>query len=78
MVRDRAEVDRKSLLQFEADAANSKSGEPDVRLGEVYFGFGDYEHAIAEARGAFAKLKEVPSISPWVLRLWQLYAETRL
>jgi TolA-binding protein len=31
---------------------------------------------IDEARKAFAKLKEVPNISPRVLRLWELYAAT--
>jgi hypothetical protein len=31
---------------------------------------------IAAARGAFAKLKTVPNISPRVLRLWELYADT--
>jgi len=109
-LKDRAEADRKNLPQFEADAAKSKSGNPDVMLGELYFGFGDYEHAIiaiqrglekgdirhlddayvylglseervnniAEARRAFAKLKEVPGISPRILSLWELYAETRL
>jgi len=29
----------------------------------------------AEAKKAFAKLKEVPGISPRILRLWNLYAE---
>lgn len=109
-LKERAEADRKNLPQLEADAAKSKSGNRDVMLGELYFGFGDYEHAItaiqrglekggvmhlddayvylglaeehvdniAEARRAFAKLKEVPGISPRVLRLWELYAETRL
>jgi tetratricopeptide (TPR) repeat protein len=106
--RERAEADRKNLPQLESDAAKSKSGQADVMLGELYFGFGDYEHAIAaiqrglekgqvahlddayvylgrsevvvknivEARKAFAKLKEVPDISPRVLSLWELYADT--
>jgi tetratricopeptide (TPR) repeat protein len=109
-LKERAEVDRKNLSRFEAEAAKSKSGNPDALLGELYFGFGDYEHAIAaiqrglekgeithlddayvylglaeervdniaEARRAFAKLKEVPGISPRILSLWELYAETRL
>jgi tetratricopeptide (TPR) repeat protein len=106
--RERAEADRKNLAQLEADAAKSKSGQADVMLGELYFGFGDHERAIAaiqrglekgqvthlddayvylgrsqvavqnivEARKAFAKLKEVPGISPRVLSLWELYADT--
>jgi tetratricopeptide (TPR) repeat protein len=104
----RAEADRRSLPQLEAEAAQSKVGQPYVRLGELYFGFGDYEHAIAalqrglekgqvthlddayvylgrsevavgniaDARKAFAKLKDVPNISPRVLFLWELYADT--
>jgi tetratricopeptide (TPR) repeat protein len=104
----RAEADRKNLPQLEAEAAQSKFGQLDVRLGELYFGFGDYEHAIvaiqrglekgqithlddayvylgrsqvaagniADARKSFAKLKHVPNISPRVLLLWQLYADT--
>ena len=110
MLKERAEADRRNLAQLEAEAAKSKSGNRDVKLGELYFGFGDYEHAIialqrglekgdithlddayvylglseervnsiAEARRAFAKLKEVPGINPRVLKLWALYAETRL
>jgi tetratricopeptide (TPR) repeat protein len=104
----RAEADRKDLPQLEIEAAQSKFGERDVKLGELYFGFGDYEHAIAaierglekgqvkhldeayvylgrsqvalgnvvEARKAFAKLKDVPNISPRVLLVWDLYADT--
>jgi tetratricopeptide (TPR) repeat protein len=108
LYKERAEADRKNLPQLESDAANSKSGQAYVKLGELYFGFGDYEHAIAaiqrglekgqvthlddayvylgrsqvavrniiEARKAFAKLKDVPNISPRVLLLWELYADT--
>jgi tetratricopeptide (TPR) repeat protein len=104
----RAEADRKNLPQLEAEAAQSKVGQLDVRLGELYFGFGDYDHAIiaiqrglekgqvthlddayvylgrsqvavgniAEARKSFAKLKDVTNISPRVLLLWELYADT--
>ena len=106
--RARAEADRKNLPQLEAEAAASKFGQADVRLGELYFGFGDYEHAIvalqrglekgqvthlddayvylgrsqvavgniADARKSFLKLKDVPNISPRVLLVWELYADT--
>ena len=106
--RQRAEADRKNLPQLEAEAAQSEVGQLDVRLGELYFGFGDYDHAIiaiqrglekgqvthlddayvylgrsqvavrniAEARKSFAKLKDVTNISPRVLLLWELYADT--
>jgi tetratricopeptide (TPR) repeat protein len=102
------QADRERLPKLETEAAQIKFGQAYVNLGELYFGFGDYEHAITaiqcglekgqvvhlddayvylgrslvaidnidEARKAFAKLKEVPNISPRVLRLWELYAET--
>jgi tetratricopeptide (TPR) repeat protein len=79
-----------------------------VKLGEVYYGFGEYQKTVdainaalqkgqikhqdeayvylglaevqlkntAEAKKAFAKLKDVPNISPRVLKLWLLYAST--
>jgi outer membrane protein assembly factor BamD (BamD/ComL family) len=106
--KTRAEADKKGLAQQEAEATKNPAGELDVKLGEVYFGFGDYQNAVtainrgiqkgqikhqdeayvylgrsqvalknnAEAKKAFAGLKSVPNISPRVLRLWQLYAET--
>ncbi len=108
-LKERAETDRKNLPEFELKAESSKLGELDVKLGEVYFGFGDYQSAIIaiqrglkkgqvthlddayvylglseqavnerhEARAAFARLKDVPNINPRVLKLWELYAETR-
>jgi tetratricopeptide (TPR) repeat protein len=109
-LKARAQADRERLPQLEAEAARSQSGGLYVRLGELYYGFGDYEHAVVsiqrgldkgqvahlddayvylglseqaidnleEARKAFAKLKDVPGISPRVLLLWTLYAETQL
>lgn len=107
-LQDRADADRKGLAQQEAEAAKSPSGELSVKLGEVYYGFGDYQKAMdainqglqkgqikhmdeayvyqglaavqlkntAEAKKAFANLKNVPNISPRVLKLWELYAAT--
>jgi len=106
----RAQADRERLPQLEEEAAKAQSGQPFVRLGELYYGFDDYAHAITsiqrgldkgkvvhldeayvylglseqavgdleEARQAFAKLKDVPGISPHVLLLWTLYEETQL
>jgi tetratricopeptide (TPR) repeat protein len=105
-----AEKARIDQLLSGSDAAKAESGGPFVRLGELYYGFGEYELAIAAiqrglekgqiphledayvylgrseralgdfdaARDAFARLKDVPDISPKVLRLWTLYAQTRL
>jgi tetratricopeptide (TPR) repeat protein len=45
-LQDRADADRKGLPQQEAEAAKSASGELSVKLGEVYYGFGDYQKAV--------------------------------
>jgi tetratricopeptide (TPR) repeat protein len=110
IVLSSAEKTRIDLLLNKSEAAKAESGGPFVRLGELYYGFGQYELAIAAllrglekghvphldeayvylgrseqavgdldaARNAFAQLKEVPGISPNVLRLWTLYAQTQL
>jgi tetratricopeptide (TPR) repeat protein len=107
-LKTRAEADRKGLPQQEAEASKSSSGQLSVALGEVYYGFGDYQKAVdainqgvqkgqfrhlddayvysglaevqlknkEEARKAFAKLKDVPNISPRILKLYELYAAT--
>jgi hypothetical protein len=52
-----------------------------VRLDEAYVYLGLSKQAVGDmegARNAFSKLKDVPGISPRVLRLWALYAETQL
>jgi tetratricopeptide (TPR) repeat protein len=45
-MRSRADADEKGLPQLAAEAAKSPSGELSVKLGEVYYGFGDYQKAI--------------------------------
>jgi len=107
-LKARADTDRKGLPQQETEANKSAAGELLVKLGEVYYGFGDYQKTAdsinaalqkgqikhmdeayvylglaevqlkntAEAKKAFAKLKDVPNISPRVLKLWTLYAAT--
>jgi len=106
--KTRADADKKGQAQLDAEATKNPAGELDVKLGEVYYGLGDYQSAVtsinrgiqkgqikhqdeayvylgrslvalknnADAKKAFAGLKNVPNISPRVLRLWQLYAET--
>jgi tetratricopeptide (TPR) repeat protein len=110
IVLDSAQRARIDQLLSKTEAARADTGGPFVRLGELYYGFGEYELAIAsiqlglkkgqiahlddayvylgraeqavgdleEARNTFNKLKDVPDISPRVLRLWTLYAETQL
>jgi hypothetical protein len=106
--KTRAESDKKGQAQLDAEATKNSAGELDVKLGEVYYGFGDYQNAVTainrglqkgqikhqdeayvylgrsqvalknypDAKKAFAGLKSAPGISPRVLRLWDLYAET--
>jgi outer membrane protein assembly factor BamD (BamD/ComL family) len=106
--KTRAADDKKGLAALDAEATKNPAGELDVKLGEVYYGFGDYANAITAinrglqkgnvkhqdeayvylgraevaqkdipaAKKAFGGLKTVPNISPRVLRLWELYAET--
>jgi hypothetical protein len=107
-LQDRADADKKGLAQQEAEAGKSAAGELGVKLGEVYYGFGDYQKAAdainqalqkgnikhmdeayvylaladaqvknyADAKKALANLKNVPNISPRVLKLWDLYGAT--
>jgi tetratricopeptide (TPR) repeat protein len=107
-LQDRADADKKGLPQQEAEAGKSAAGELEVKLGEVYYGFGDYQKAAdainqglqkgnvkhqdeayvyqaladaqlknyADAKKAIANLKNVPNISPRVLKVWELYGST--
>jgi tetratricopeptide (TPR) repeat protein len=106
--KTRAEADKKGQTQLDAEATENAAGELDVRLGENYYGSGDYQNAVAAitrglqkqqikhldeayvyvgrsevalknpgaARAAFARLKTLPNMSPRLMRLWDLYAET--
>lgn len=51
----RADTDRKGLKQLEAEAAKSAAGELSVKLGEVYFGFGDYQNAVTAITAGLQK-----------------------
>jgi tetratricopeptide (TPR) repeat protein len=107
-LKSRADADKKGLTSFDAEAAKNPAGELSVKLGEVYYGFSDYQKSVdsitaglqkgqikhldeayvylglaevqlknvAEAKRTFVNLKIVPNISPRVLKLWSLYAET--
>jgi hypothetical protein len=43
--QDRADADKRGLSQQEAEASKSAAGELSVKLGEVFYGFGDYQKA---------------------------------
>jgi hypothetical protein len=44
--KTRAEADKKGLTQLDAEATKNPAGELDTKLGEVYYGFGDYPNAV--------------------------------
>jgi hypothetical protein len=46
-LKTRADTDRKTLPQQDAEAQKNPAGELAVKVGEVHFGFGDYPGAIA-------------------------------
>ena len=45
-LKTRADADRKGLPGFATEAAKSASGNLSVKLGEVYYGFGQYQDAV--------------------------------
>jgi Tetratricopeptide repeat len=44
-LKTRADADKKGLPQLDAEAQKNAAGQLDVKLGEVYFGAGDYQNA---------------------------------
>jgi tetratricopeptide (TPR) repeat protein len=104
----RADADKKGLPALDAEAVKNPAGQLAVKLGEVYFGAGDYPGAstaitrglakgqvtqldeayvylarswmaqrnATDAKKMLAQLRTLPNISPRVLRLWNLYADT--
>ncbi len=54
-LKARADVDEKGLPQFEADASKNPAGQLDAKLGEVYFGAGDYQSATTALNRALRK-----------------------
>ena len=44
--KTRSEADKKGLTQLDAEATKNPAGELDTKLGEVYYGVGDYTNAV--------------------------------
>ena len=44
--KTRADADRKGQAQLDTEATKNPAGELDVKLGEVYYGLGDYQNAV--------------------------------
>jgi tetratricopeptide (TPR) repeat protein len=53
--KTRAEADKKGQTQFAAEAAKSTAGELDVKLGEVYYGSGDFQNAVTSINSGLQK-----------------------
>jgi tetratricopeptide (TPR) repeat protein len=45
-MKTRAEADKKGLPALDAEATKNSAGQLDVKLGEVYYGAGDYQGAV--------------------------------
>ena len=45
-LKARADTDKKGLASFDAEATKNPAGELSVKLGEVYYGFGDYQKSV--------------------------------
>lgn len=45
-LKTRADADKKGLPALESEASKNPAGQLDVKLGEVYFGSGDYQNAV--------------------------------
>jgi tetratricopeptide (TPR) repeat protein len=54
-LKTRADTDKKSLAQLDAEAAKNPAGELSVKTGEVHFGFGDYAGAITAINAGLQK-----------------------
>ena len=53
--KQRADADRKGLPQLQTEAGKNAAGELDVKLGEVYYGFGDYQNAVTAINAGLQK-----------------------
>jgi tetratricopeptide (TPR) repeat protein len=51
----RADSDKKGLPALDAEASKNPAGQLDMKLGEVYFGAGDYQNAVTAINRAIGK-----------------------
>jgi len=55
--KTRADADKKGLPQLDAEGQKNPAGELDVKLGEVYYGAGDYQNAVTAINRGIQKGK---------------------
>jgi tetratricopeptide (TPR) repeat protein len=56
-LKTRADADKQGLPQPDAEASKNPAGEADVKLGEVYYGAGDYQNAVTAINRGLQKGK---------------------
>jgi hypothetical protein len=78
-MKSRAEADKKGLPALDAEAAKNPSGQPDVKLGEIYFGAGDYPSASAAITRGLGKgqIKQPDEAYVYLGRFWMAQNETK-
>jgi hypothetical protein len=54
-LKTRADADKKALPALDAEATKNPAGQLDVKLGEVYFGAGDYQNAVTAINRGIGK-----------------------
>jgi tetratricopeptide (TPR) repeat protein len=54
-LKTRADADKKGLPALDAEASKNAAGQLDVKLGEVYFGAGDYQNAVTAINRGIGK-----------------------
>ena len=54
-LKTRADADKKGLAALDAEASKNAAGQLDVKLGEVYFGAGDYQGAVTAINRGIGK-----------------------
>jgi tetratricopeptide (TPR) repeat protein len=54
-LKGRADTDKKSLPALDAEASKNAAGQLDVKLGEVYFGTGDYQNTVTAINRGLGK-----------------------
>jgi tetratricopeptide (TPR) repeat protein len=78
-MKTRAEMDKKGLPALDAESSRNPAGQLDVKLGEIYFGAGDYQGAsVAISRGlGKGQIKQPDEAYVYLGRYWIAQNETK-
>jgi tetratricopeptide (TPR) repeat protein len=71
-MKTRADADKKGLPALDAEASKNPAGQLDVRLGEVYYGAGDYQGAVTAITRGIGKgqIKQMDEAYVYLGRDW--------